>query len=129
MVIASGTLKNIREAKEYNKKVVELKQIMKNNKIDLSDKAKSLESKLRISGGLSGLFGLIFGTAAFGAPAFGALLYGELNSDESAIASIAYFFGSAIGFCTFGGLNEYYAKKYLDELKKQTSKIPINYNI
>ena len=53
MVIAAGTLRNIREANEYSEQVTKLKQIIKEDKLDLSERAKSLEYKLRISGTLS----------------------------------------------------------------------------
>ena len=75
----------------------------------------------------------MFGTAAFGAPAFGWALseYLGIDRDSGTTASLilSYFFGSAFAYVISGGMNEHYAKEYLDELKNQTSKVAINYNI
>lgn len=136
MVIAAGTLRKAREAEEYSQKVFKLEKIIKDNNLNLSDKAKSLNYKASIFGGLGLLSGMLFGTAAFGAPVLGYMTQNfanylgyEYGENILGATVLTYFFCSGIIFAICGGLNEHYAEKYLDELKKHVSGVAINYNI
>lgn len=104
MVIAAGTLRRAREAEEYSEQVSKLKQIIKDNNLDLTDRAKSLKFKAGIWGGLGFLSGALFGTAAFGAPALGYMTQNfakylgyEYGENILGASILTYFFGFGIG--------------------------------
>jgi len=111
MVIAAGTLHNAEKWDNYNKKVQELEQILKEAGVEENEKIKSLASKADKWQCLTSLGCLTLGSSFAVTPLL-ATTYGMLPG-------IAYFMGSLFALQIGNAMHEDYAFEFLHELEIQ----------